>query len=124
MKEKNILLIAALSLIIAFVVLAFREAFLADPMNSNWWSISFTAQNPKDGSFTVSNFGTTKTFFYEVRINDVTVKSASFTGENGSSQTILVQNLEEKPINASVWTEGDTNKASKDLTKKKYIYKR
>ena len=124
MKESRLLLILAFSLIVAFVVLAFRERFLADPTHADWWSLSFASQQATDGSFTVSDFGTTKTFFYEVRMDDTIAESASFTIGSGSGQTILVQNPDKKPINISVWTESDANKTSKELSKKKEIYKR
>ncbi len=124
MKEKNILLILALSLLIAFVALAFRESYLADPANHDWWSLSFASQEPTDASFSVSNFGTTKTFFYEVTVGDTLVESTSFTISGANGQTILIRNPDKKSARVNVWTEGEINKTSKDITKRKEIYKR
>jgi hypothetical protein len=124
MKEKNILLIAILSLAIAFVALAFRESYLADPANHDWWSLSFVSQEPTDASFSVSNFGATKTFFYEVSLDDTIIESASFTVSGANGQTIIIQNPDKKSARVNIWTEGEINKGSKDLTKRKEIYKR
>lgn len=124
MKESRILLIAVVSLVIAFVVLALRGDFLANPTHSDWWSLSFTSQQETDVSFTVSNFGPTRVFYYEIRESDTITESASFTLSGASGQTILAKNPDKKPLIVSVWTESDANKESKDLSKKKEIYKR
>ena len=124
MKEKSILLIVALALSVAFITLSFREAFLSDPTNSDWWSLSFASQQETDASFTVSNFGPTRVFFYEIRESDTVTESASFTLSGTSGQTILAKNPDRQPITVRVWTESDANKESKELSKKKEIYKR
>ncbi len=126
MKESRLLLILAFSLIVAFVVLAFRERYLADPARSDWWSLSFASQPATDASFTVSNFGPTRVFFYEIQEGKTVTESASFSFTlNGTSeQTIAAQNPDRKPVTIRVWTEGDANKKSKELSKKKEIYKR
>ena len=124
MKESRLLLILAFSLIVAFVVLAFRERFLADPTHSDWWSLSFASQQATDASFTVSNFGPTRVFFYEVQVGERITESASFTLSGASGQTILAQNPNTDPVTIRVWTESDANKKSKELSKKKEIYKK
>ena len=124
MKESRILIVLTCSLILAFVVLAFREDFLANPTNSDWWSLSFASQQATDASFTVSNFGPTRVFFYEVHVGERITKSASFTLSGTSGQTILAQNPDKEPITIRVWTESDANKTSKELSKKKEIYKK
>lgn len=124
MKDSSLLIIFAILFVIASTTLAFRESFLHDPSHHDWWSLSFVSEETTDGSFSVINYGATKTFFYEVRGSDAIVESASFTigGENG--QTIVIQNPDKKPVRITVWTEGEANKESKDLTKRKEIYKR
>lgn len=124
MKEKNILLIFTFSLVIAFVTLAFREQFLADPANHDWWSLSFASEEATDANFSVTNFGTTKTFFYEVKLGDIIIESTSFTISGANGQTIIIQNPDKKSAHVSVWTEGEMNKESKEFTKRKEIYKR
>lgn len=124
MKESRILIVLTCSLILAFVVLAFREDFLANPTNSDWWSLSFASQQATDESFTVSNFGPTRVFFYEVQVGERITESASFTLSGASGQTILAQNPNTDPVTIRVWTESDANKKSKELSKKKEIYKR
>ena len=124
MKESRLLLILAFSLIVAFVALAFRERYLADPARSDWWSLSFASQPATDASFTVSNFGPTRVFFYEVQEGENIIESASFTLNGTSEQTIAAQNPDKEPVTIRVWTEGDANKKSKELSKKKEIYKR
>lgn len=124
MKESRILIVLTCSLILAFVVLAFREDFLANPTNSDWWSLSFASQQATDASFTVSNFGPARIFFYEIQEGDTVTESASFTLSGTSGQTILAQNPDKEPITIRVWTENETNRESKELSKKKEIYKR
>lgn len=124
MKDFHLLLLLAFSLAIAFITLAFRENFLANPTNHDWWSISFASEKTIDGDFSVSNFGATKTFFYEVWQENVITESASFTIGDGNGQTIIIENPESKPIRIIVWTDGDVNKESKELGKRKEIYKR
>ena len=122
MKEKTIIIIIALSLAVTFVALSLRERFLADPAHSDWWSLSFASQQATDASFTVSNFGPTRLFFYEIRAGKTVTKSASFTLNGTSEQTIAAQNPDKKPVTIRVWTENDTNRESKELSKKKEIY--
>ncbi len=124
MKESRILIVLTCSLILAFVVLAFREDFLANPTNSDWWSLSFASQQATDASFTVSNFGPARVFFYEIQEGDTVTESASFTLSGTSGQTILAQNPDKEPVTIRVWTENETNRESKELSKKKEIYKR
>lgn len=124
MKDFHLLLLLAFSLAIAFITLAFRENFLANPANHDWWSISFASEKTIDGDFSISNFGETKTFFYEVWQENVITESASFTIGDGNGQTIIIENPESKPIRIIVWTDGDVNKESKELGKRKEIYKR
>ena len=124
MKESRILIVLTCSLILAFVVLAFREDFLANPTNSDWWSLSFASQQATDASFTVSNFGPARIFFYEIQEGDTVTESASFTLSGTSGQTILAQNPDKEPVTIRVWTENETNRESKELSKKKEIYKR
>ena len=124
MKESRILIVLTCSLILAFVVLAFREDFLANPTNSDWWSLSFASQQATDASFTVSNFGPARIFFYEIQEGDTVTESASFTLSGTSGQTILAQNPDKEPFTIRVWTENETNRESKELSKKKEIYKK
>ena len=124
MKEKTIIIIIALSLAVTFVALSLRERFLADPSHSDWWSLSFASQQETDASFTVSNFGPTRLFFYEIREGKTVTESASFTLNGASEQTIAAQNPDRKPVTIRIWIENDTNRESKELSKKKEIYKR
>lgn len=124
MKDSSILIIFAVLFVIASTTLAFRENFLRDPTNHDWWSLSFASQEETDGSFSVVNYGATKTFFYEVHEGDALAESASFTISGGNGQTIVIANPEKKPIRVTVWTEGEINKESKELEKRKEIYKR
>lgn len=124
MKEKTLILSIAISTALAFSVLAFRESFLADPSHSDWWSLSFASQQETDASFTVSNFGPIRTFFYEVQEGDTITESASFTLSGTGGQTILAKNPNTQPITIRVWTENESNRESKELSKKKEIYKR
>lgn len=124
MNEKKILIIVAIILIIAFFALSFREAHLANPASHNWWSLSFASQEATDGSFSISNFGATRTFFYEVTTGKTLIKSDSFTTNTTNKEEVSIQNPDKKPIRVKVWTENDENKESEDLTKRKEIYKR
>lgn len=124
MKDVRLLIIIAISILIAFTVLAFRESHLADPAQSDWWSISFVSEDPSDGSFSIANYKTTRTFFYEVRHGNTVVESSSSTISGGNGQTIIIRNPEKKSLRVTVWTEGDINRDSVDTAKKKEIYKR
>ena len=124
MKDSSILIIFAVLFVIASTTLAFRENFLRDPTNHDWWSLSFASQEETDGSFSVVNYGATKTFFYEATLDDTIVESASFTVSGGNGQTIIIQNPDKKLARITVWIENETNKESKELEKRKEIYKR
>lgn len=124
MKDLHLILIIAISVGIAFATLAFRESRLADPAQSDWWSISFASEDPSDGSFSIANFKTTHTFFYEVKHGNTVVESGSSTISGGNGQTVVIRNPEKKSIRVTVWTEGEVNKNSADLMKRKEIYKR
>ncbi len=124
MKDSSFLIIFAVLFVIASTTLAFRENFLHDPANHDWWSLSFASEGEADGSFSVINYGTTKTFFYEATLGDTTVESASFTVSGGNGQTIIIQNPDKKLARVTVWIENETNKESKELEKRKEIYRR
>lgn len=124
MKDSSLLVIFATLFIVASTTLALRESFLADPTNHDWWSLSFISEETTDSSFSVINYGTTKTFFYEATIGDTIVESASFTISGGNGQTIVIANPDKQPIRVTVWIENETNKESKELGKRKEIYKR
>lgn len=124
MREKNILILGIITLIIAFFALSFREAYLANPAHHDWWSLSFVSPESTDGSFLLSNFGPTRTFFYEATFGNTVATSASLTMNNAGRQEISIQNPNGKPVHIKVWVENDKNKENKDLSKKKEIYKR
>lgn len=124
MKDSHLLVVFALSTMLALTVLALREETLARPGNHDWWSLAFVSEEASDASFTVLNFGPNRTFFYEALLDEQPIKSAFFTLGNESGQTIVVSNPDKKSVRINVWTEGEQNKKSRELGKRKEIYKK
>ena len=124
---KSPFILIAFTLVIVFSVfvgLSAREKYLADPKNTNWWSLAFVSRDEVNNDFSLVNFGETRTFSYEVSANDTIIETGSLTLGSGNGQIIVVDRGVSRPLRISVWTHGDENKTSLDTSKKKEIYKR
>lgn len=89
MKERKIILLLALFLIISFSYLAFVETRQADlNYQKNWWVVYF--ENPKDSSlnFTIENHSDTNNFHWEVLQDKTKISESDTQIPKGEKNTI------------------------------------
>jgi hypothetical protein len=94
MKEKKIILILGLFLLISFFYLAFMETRQADPnYQKNWWVVYF--DNPKDSSisFVIENHSDQNNFHWEVFQEKEKLQEKDTRIPKGESATIDSVNL-------------------------------